>query len=100
MVKIMAYTAEESSRQLVYSALGEADKLHGAYVSLGDGREPSDFVLSPQGVGLQAKVWVSCTVCLSFGLGSSQPRQTETVDILSKVDSRIPDILKEHLSSP
>ncbi|KAF5323689.1 hypothetical protein D9619_012885 [Psilocybe cf. subviscida] len=59
-VALVARTTEEGSRQLVYAALGgkrDERKLHGAYISLSEIREPSDFVLSEDGRRAQERFW-------------------------------------------
>jgi len=51
MEKVLAYTSEEGSRQLVYAAVGGRDdeaKLRGSYISLSIIRERGDFVLSEE----------------------------------------------------
>jgi hypothetical protein len=62
MEKALAFTSEEGSRQLVYAAVGERgdeSKLRGAYISLSQVRESSDFVLSQEGAKVQDRIWVS-----------------------------------------
>ncbi|KAK0204647.1 hypothetical protein DFS33DRAFT_676181 [Desarmillaria ectypa] len=44
--KLMMYTAEEGSRQLVYGALGQDKELRGGYTTLSKVVETSDYVLS------------------------------------------------------
>lgn len=62
---ILAMSAEQGSRQLVWGALGgkeDEENLRGAYISHSHITEPSDFVLSRQGQNLQEKIWV----CMYF----------------------------------
>ena len=60
--KVLAFTSEEGSRQLVYATIGGRDdeaKLRGSYISASQVRESSDFVLSEEGAKLQDRIWVS-----------------------------------------
>jgi len=78
----LAFSTEVGSRQFVYAALGEPDhpdKLRGAYISGTRVQEVSDFVLSPQGVKAQGRLW------------------DELVEILGSVDSKVPDIVQKYL---
>lgn len=62
MEKALARTSEEGSRQVVWAAVGGVnapDKLRGAYISLVQISEPSDYVLSEEGGKAQDKLWVS-----------------------------------------
>jgi len=57
----LARTTEEGSRVLVWASLGGADnlkKLQGAYISTSRIEEPSDYVLSEEGIMSQNKIWV------------------------------------------
>ena len=59
---IFARTAEQGSRSLVWAAIGgdeDKDKLRGAYISLGQISEASDYVLSEEGKRVQDVLWVS-----------------------------------------
>ncbi|KAF8875435.1 short-chain dehydrogenase [Infundibulicybe gibba] len=82
MEKMIAFTTEEGSRQLVWAAVaGENEKsLNGGYVSGSQLMEVSDFVLDQDGQKAEEDIW------------------NETVDILDKVDSRVGPIVQEHLS--
>ncbi|KIL64811.1 hypothetical protein M378DRAFT_186611 [Amanita muscaria Koide BX008] len=86
MELFLAWTAEQGSRNLVYAALSGSDgneedhNLHGAYISNCEIDEPSEFVLSDQGKEVQEKLW------------------KDTLDILSKVDLRVPTIAEKYLS--
>ncbi len=57
----LAYTTEEGSRQLVYAAVGGADneeQLLGAFISLSEVREVSDYALSKVGRDAEDRIWV------------------------------------------
>ena len=61
MGALLARTAEQGSRQLVWAAVGGAGRefeLRGAYVSKANVREVSDYVLSDDGAVAQRRVWV------------------------------------------
>lgn len=76
--KIMAFTTEEGSRQLVWAAIGGVDEeVQGEYISLSKVAEPSDFVLSETGKAVQERVW------------------KEQLEILEKVDSRVSKVVNE-----
>ncbi|KAK7031656.1 hypothetical protein R3P38DRAFT_2774153 [Favolaschia claudopus] len=84
ILNIVAFTAEEGSRQLVFGALGNADRpndLRGEYLSACRVFEVSDFILSADGVKAQDQLW------------------DELVDILGQVDSRVPEIVEKYFSS-
>lgn len=58
-----AYTSEEGSRQIVYSAIGGKDeKLRGKFISYSRVLEVSDWMLSEEGKKAEDKIWV----CLFF----------------------------------
>lgn len=62
MEKALARTAEAGSRQLVWAAIGGEDKLdalRGAYVSLAQISEASNYVIGEQGKKDSDKLWVS-----------------------------------------
>ncbi|KAJ7089895.1 hypothetical protein B0H15DRAFT_839693 [Mycena belliarum] len=83
--KCLAFSTERGSRQLVYAALAHQDRpetLRGEYISISAVREVGDFVLSPEGAKAQDHIW------------------DEMVEILSKVDPRVRDIVAKHLVSP
>lgn len=72
-----ALTTEEGARHIIFNALwglGDAEKepeLHGAYTSVSEFQEISDFVLSDVGQKMQSRLW------------------DEMVEILNNVDSRV-----------
>ncbi len=76
MRALLGRTAEQGARQLVWAALGPDGKegphvkqtMHGAYVSIAEVREPSDFVISKEGWEAQEKVWVSHGSSFMFGV--------------------------------
>ncbi|KAF5347455.1 hypothetical protein D9757_013827 [Collybiopsis confluens] len=79
-----AYTSEEGSRQIIFSAIGGKDngqELRGEFTSYSRVLEVSDWLLSAQGKNAEDKIW------------------NETVEVLSKVDSRVPVIVAEHLKA-
>jgi retinol dehydrogenase-12 len=61
---LLARTAEEGSRQLVWAAIGGAGRefeLRGAYVNKADLQEVSDYALSDEGAAVQTRLWVRDT---------------------------------------
>ncbi|KAJ6447906.1 hypothetical protein C8R47DRAFT_433575 [Mycena vitilis] len=81
---ILAFTTEVGSRQLVWAAVAQEDRpdsLRGAYIHACKVAEPSDFVLSAEGVKAQDRLW------------------DELFDILGKVDSRVMTTVEEFLST-
>ncbi|KAJ7139182.1 short-chain dehydrogenase [Mycena epipterygia] len=83
MERLLARSAEEGSRSLVWAALANQDhpeKMRGEYVAVAQFEEVSDYVLSADGAKLQDHVW------------------DEAVDILGKVDPRVTTIVQKYLS--
>jgi len=83
MEKLLAWTPEQGSRQLIYAAIAERDnedRMKGAYISGAAVVEPSDYVLSEEGVKMQDTLW------------------NETVDILTKQAPQLTSIIREYLS--
>lgn len=86
MEKTLARSTEEGSRQLVWAAVGGANKLddlRGAYISLAAVDEASDYVISQEGQWAQRKLWVIVAfssrsyISLAYGFsltGSSRGR--------------------------
>lgn len=73
MEKLIARTSEEGARQVVWAAIGgkdDEDSLRGAYVSQMGVQEPSDFVLSTEGMTFQEKMWASVSHIMFFTLRS------------------------------
>ncbi|KAJ7173561.1 hypothetical protein C8R46DRAFT_1083145 [Mycena filopes] len=78
----LAFTAEVGSRRLVWAAVGgDPDELRGEYINACAVAEPSDFVIKPQGVKVQDRVW------------------DELIDILGKVDPKVTANVNQYLSS-
>ncbi|KAJ7483227.1 hypothetical protein FB451DRAFT_1393354 [Mycena latifolia] len=80
MERLLAFSAEQDNRQLVFGAvalLHRPEDLKGAYVSRSKVTEPSDIVLSEEGKRVQNRVW-----------------------ILGKVDPRVVQNVEKYLSSP
>ncbi|KAI0093262.1 hypothetical protein BDY19DRAFT_418080 [Irpex rosettiformis] len=86
---IMGRTPEQGSRQLVWAALGPDGKegphvkqnMNGAYVSIAEVREPSDFAISKEGWEAQEKLW------------------NETIDILSEVEPSVRTVVSKYASN-
>lgn len=63
---IFSRTAEQGARQLVYASLGPDGEdgphveqtMSGAFITLSQSRQPSDFVTSKAGWKAQEKIWV------------------------------------------
>lgn len=64
MVKLVGFTGEEGSRQLVYAAVGGED-LNGQYISMSKITDPCDLAIGDDGRILQEEYWVSI-MCLSI----------------------------------
>ncbi|KAJ7857525.1 hypothetical protein B0H13DRAFT_2077458 [Mycena leptocephala] len=80
---IFAFSTEVGSRHLVWAALAlpeDPEPLRGAFIHGCRVTEPSDFVISAQGVKVQDRLW------------------DELVDILGEVDPRVIAIVNQHLS--
>ncbi|KAF6763182.1 short-chain dehydrogenase [Ephemerocybe angulata] len=80
MEKVLAHTTEAGSRSLVYAAVGGAEdpeKLRGAYLNINTPTEPADAVIGEEGRKRQDKLWA------------------DLIAELSKVDRRIPSIIKQ-----
>lgn len=57
----IAWSTERGSRQLIFAALGNQDKLDelkGAYITSSKIVEPSDYVISDEGAKVQKQLWV------------------------------------------
>ncbi|KAI0344674.1 NAD(P)-binding protein [Trametopsis cervina] len=87
---LMARTAEQGARQIIWAALGPDGKdgphvgqtMRGAYVSTGQTWEPSDFVISREGLEVQENVW------------------HETIRILSKINPLVQANVEKYLAHP
>ncbi|KAJ7123560.1 hypothetical protein C8R44DRAFT_831249 [Mycena epipterygia] len=71
MERLLAWTTEEGSRQLI---------LHGQYIAASKVQEVSDYVLSADGARVEDRVW------------------DDTVAILSKVDPRVIAVVEKYLT--
>ncbi|KAG2112708.1 uncharacterized protein F5147DRAFT_632379 [Suillus discolor] len=83
--RLLAWTAEQGSRQLIFAAVGGRDNeenMKGGYVSLGRIVEVADFVLSDEGHKMQDTIW------------------NETIDILNRVSDKIAPIVQDYLVVP
>ncbi|KXN83073.1 WW domain-containing oxidoreductase [Leucoagaricus sp. SymC.cos] len=83
--KLLARSAEEGSRQLVWAAVGvpskgNEDELRGAYASLAHVEEPGDFVLGVEGKKREDKLWA------------------DLIATLEAVDPRVRDIVNQHFT--
>ncbi|KAG1846904.1 short-chain dehydrogenase [Suillus tomentosus] len=83
--RLLAWTAEQGSRQLIFAAVGGRDdeeNMKGGFVSLGRIVEVADFVLSDEGHKMQDIVW------------------KETIDVLTSVSDKIGQIVRDYLVVP
>ncbi|KAF7299796.1 Retinol dehydrogenase 12 [Mycena chlorophos] len=81
---VVAYSAEEGSRQYVYAAVGEPEhpeRLHGEFIMGGAPAEPSDFVVDANGKKLERQLW------------------DEVVEILGKADGKVDEIVQSYLGN-
>ncbi|KAE9392292.1 NAD(P)-binding protein [Gymnopus androsaceus JB14] len=77
-----AYTSEEGSRHIIYSAIGGKDKeLRGAFMSYLEPVEISAWMLSDEGKKAEDKTWV------------------EMIELFGKLDDRIPGIVAQYLKA-
>lgn len=77
---LRARTSEMGSRNLVYAALAtNAQDLHGRYMSSCEIVEECDFLLSAKGQAFSERLW------------------RETIEVLSKVDDRVSQIVSTYL---
>ncbi|KAG0701635.1 hypothetical protein DFH29DRAFT_925601 [Suillus ampliporus] len=80
--RLMAWTSEQGSRQLVFSAVGGRDNeenMKGGFVSRSRVVEVADYVLSDEGHKMQDTIW------------------NETIDILNSVSDKIAPIVQDYL---
>ncbi|KAI6094865.1 short-chain dehydrogenase [Pisolithus croceorrhizus] len=79
-VLFSARTSEQGSRTLVHAAVGDDElAMHGRYLSSCRVTEEDDYIFTPEGKAFSGRLW------------------TETIDTLSKVDGRVPEIVKQYL---
>ncbi|KAI6025269.1 short-chain dehydrogenase [Pisolithus microcarpus] len=77
---LSARTPEQGSRTLVHAAVGDDPlAMHGRYLSSCQVTEEDDYIFTPEGKTFSGRLW------------------TETIDTLSKVDGRVPEIVKQYL---
>ncbi|KAJ8588531.1 short-chain dehydrogenase [Rhizopogon salebrosus TDB-379] len=82
MKTLIARTTEMGSRTLVHPAVEPGEMLrHGRYLSCCEPKEESDYALSAEGTEISKRLW------------------SETIDVLSKVDSRVQHIVAEHMGA-
>jgi len=79
---LLARTAEQGSRQLLWAAVGATGDVQarGGYVNKANFQEVSDYALSDEGAVTQARIW------------------DESVEILSRVDPKFESLVHEILS--
>ena len=68
MEKLLSWPTERGSRQLVFAAVGnqdKPDKMRGSYISSSKVVEPSDYVISDEGVKVQKQLWVRLS-CVKY----------------------------------
>ncbi|KAF9265281.1 NAD(P)-binding protein [Marasmius fiardii PR-910] len=83
MEEELARTTEEGSRPILYATIGMRDKeqeLRGAYISLNEVKECSDFILSADGQRLEKKLW------------------NEVVEMFGRVNGRAKETIETYLS--
>lgn len=95
----VSWPTERGSRQLIFAALGNKEnpaELNGSYISSSKLTEPSDYVISDEGIRVQKQLWVRSsrrTYSFPFGLITTQH---ETSIVLSKVSPNIQSILSSN----
>ncbi|KAG2354399.1 short-chain dehydrogenase [Suillus spraguei] len=83
--RLLAWTPEQGSRQLVFAAVGGRDNeenMKGGYISRARPVEVSDFVLSEEGHKMQDNVW------------------NETINILNGISDKIGPIVRDYVVAP
>lgn len=96
---IFAFSTEVGSRHLVWAALAlpeDPESLRGAFIHGCRVTEPSDFVISAQGVKVQDRLWCACFIFKTTVLNLYC--RDELVDILGEVDPRVIAIVNQYLS--
>ncbi|KAJ7509853.1 short-chain dehydrogenase [Mycena galericulata] len=82
IMNIVARPTEEGSRTIVHAVVTPEPKtLHGQYLTACQIAGESDFLSSPEGLRYRAALWA------------------ETISVLENVDSRVSEIIGEHLKS-
>ena len=95
----IAWSAERGSRQLVFAALGNQDKLEelkGAYITSSEIVEPSDYVISDEGARVQKQLWVRSLYRVYSSTRNLTVTQHETLTVLSKVSPKTRSILSSN----
>lgn len=72
MEKAIAIISEQASRQLIWASVSDPirhDNLRGAFIMYGTISEPSDYVISPEGISTQNILWVSLIPLISLSSG-------------------------------
>jgi retinol dehydrogenase-12 len=98
----LARETAEGAKTLVWGATAghddpvKLDSLKGAYTSDCKIEEPSDFIFTNEGQEFEKRIWVGAFV--SQGGMPLTKTQSETLDILARVDPRVRDIASEYLS--
>jgi NAD(P)-dependent dehydrogenase (short-subunit alcohol dehydrogenase family) len=85
MEMALARSTEEGSRNLVWAAIGaeeKKDELRGAFISLAQVSEPSDYVIGEEGKVAEEKLW------------------DNLIEELIKVEPKVQQIVKEYLTAP
>jgi retinol dehydrogenase-12 len=98
--RLLAFTTEQGSRQFVFNAIGHAenpDALRGQYVNQSVIEEPSDFVISAEGLKAQDRIWVRHSPLFAV-FNQLTVEQDELVETLGKVDPRVRTTVDKYLS--
>jgi hypothetical protein len=100
---LLAWSAEEGSRQLIWSAIGlpeneSLDEMRGAYINRASIEEPSDFVLGEEGKKREDKLFVSPDHCCLSITDITCLRQADTISVIQKIDPRVEDIVSQYLT--
>jgi retinol dehydrogenase-12 len=96
---LASWSTERGSRQLIFAALGNQDKLDetkGAYISSSKIEEPSDYVISDEGAKVQKQLWVRPFEQVHPSLPDLTAIQHETLTVLSKVSPNVQPILNSN----
>ncbi|KAF9552313.1 short-chain dehydrogenase [Agrocybe pediades] len=99
---LIGRTAEQGARQLVWSAISQdadLDELRGAYISSMQIMEPSDFIVKGNGKAIQDKLWVNISFSVQGYTKANVVMQDDLIGELSQVDTRVTDVVHNHLST-
>ena len=106
MTSLFAKTTEEGGRSIAYAAIagsssgeGQEKPFHGKFISTCEVTPVSTFTTSEEGKKLEDRIWVSYSkrepwIIKAYNFS---PQQTETIDILSRIDESIPNIVSVYL---